>query len=508
MKKILPVLFLILFSIHSFAQNLFDGAPVFHGAKVVGNYPGTEFIFSIPVSGERPLMYNAIGLPEGLTIHPSTGIIIGNVPNKGEYKVTITASNSKGKATEELKIIIGETLCLTPPMGWNSWNVFASEIDEKLLMEIADAMVSTGMRDLGYQYINIDDFWHADFRDSITGKPMVDAKKFPHGMKYLADYVHEKGLKLGIYSCAGNLTCGRRFGGYGYEEIDAKTYDEWGIDLLKYDYCHAPISRKAATERYTKMGDALKKSGRSIVFSVCEWGLRKPWKWAQQAGGNYWRTTPDIFDVWNHSSVWQYGFMHILKKQKGLEKYAGPGHWNDPDMLTVGNYGTGKATSWNGKFKGMTDTEYQTEMSIWCLLNAPLLSSCNLGKMNEATLKILTNPEIIAINQDVLGEQAKRVSKAGGVWVYLKNLDDGKKAVGILNTSEKEKTFELSTKMLDIQSIWQVHDVWQHKKAGILAPGAKGETGELIGGGTITLTLKPHETVVLVLEKFVPKVGY
>jgi alpha-galactosidase len=187
-----------------------------------------------------------------------------------------------------------KVLCPTPPMGWNSWNVFASDINEKIVMQIADAMVNTGMSKIGYEYINIDDYWHADMR-AADGKPLVDSVKFPHGMKYLADYVHSKGLKLGIYSCAGNMTCGRRFGGYGYEEIDAKAYAEWGIDLLKYDYCYAPWSRKAAVERYTKMGTALKNSGRDIVFSVCEWGIRKPWLWAEKAGGSYWRTTPGYF---------------------------------------------------------------------------------------------------------------------------------------------------------------------------------------------------------------------
>jgi len=369
-------------------------------------------------------------------------------------------------------------------------------------------MVSTGMRDLGYQYINIDDFWHADVRDSITGKPKVDEKKFPNGMKYLSDYVHSKGLKLGIYSCAGTMTCGRRFGGYTFEEIDAKTYAEWGIDLLKYDYCYAPWGKKAAKERYTAMGTALKKSGRSIVFSVCEWGIRKPWLWAADAGGSYWRSTPDIFDVWSGGNAFMMSVMKILKRQNGLEKYAGPGHWNDPDMLTVGNYGTGKATSAKGMYKGMSDVEYQSEMSLWCMLNSPLLSSCNLAKMNEATLNILTNAELIAINQDVLGEQATRIHKAGKVWVYLKNMEGGKKAVAILNTSSKEKTFELTTKILDIEGRWLAHDVWQHKEAGLLAPDAAAQTGELVGGGIITLTIKPHETVVLKLEKFVARVGY
>lgn len=399
-------------------------------------------------------------------------------------------------------------LCPTPPMGWNSWNVFAADVDEKIIMEIADAMVNTGMSKLGYEYINIDDYWHADMR-AADGRPLVDSAKFPHGMKYLADYVHSKGLKLGIYSCAGNMTCGRRFGGYGYEEIDAKAYAEWGIDLLKYDYCYAPWSRKAAVERYTKMGTALKNSGRDIVFSVCEWGIRKPWLWAEKAGGSYWRTTPDIFDTWSGGNAFMMSVMKILKRQRGLEKYAGPGHWNDPDMLTVGNYGTGKATSAKGMYKGMSDMEYQSEMSLWCMLNSPLLASCDLRSMNEATKNILTNPEVIAINQDKLGEQAKLVSTKGKMWVYLKNMEGGKKAVAVLNTSGKEKTFELSTKILDMEGIWKAYDVWQHKEAGLLSPEAtKGQTGELVVPGSISLTVKPHETVVLVLEKWVAKVGY
>ncbi len=505
MKKILTLL-LFLPSI-LFAQNLFEGAPVFQGAKITGNYPATEFLFTVPATGERPITFSAKNLPAGLKLDAATGIINGKIDVAGEYVVTVEAVNKKGVAEEELKIVIGDKLCLTPPMGWNSWNVFASEIDEKLLMEIADAMVSTGMRDLGYQYINIDDYWHADVR-TAEGKPVVDAAKFPHGMNYLSDYVHAKGLKLGIYSCAGNMTCGRRFGGYTYEEIDAKTYAEWGIDLLKYDYCYAPAPRKAAVERYTKMGTALKKSGRSIVFSICEWGVRKPWLWAADAGGSYWRSTPDVFDVWTGGNLWMMSVMKILKRQQGLEKYAGPGHWNDPDMLTVGNYGAGKATSAKGLYKGMNDTEYQSEMSMWCLLNSPLLSSCNLGKMNEATLNILTNPEVIAINQDVLGKQAKLVHKAGKIWVYLKNMEGGKKAVGVLNSSGEEKSFELTTKMLNIEGSWQARDIWQHKEAGLLAADAIGKTGELVGGGTISLTIKPHETVVLRLEKFVAKVGY
>lgn len=416
--------------------------PIFRGAKIVGNYPNTFFLHTIAAEGEKPILFSAIGLPEGLSLDVSTGIISGNAPKAGIYNITVSASNKSGTKTQNLEINIGDKLALTPPMGWNSWNVFASDIDEKTIMEIADAMVNTGMRDAGYEYINIDDYWHADLRET-NGKPKVDEKKFPHGMKYLADYVHSKGLKLGIYSCASNYTCGRRFGSYGYEEIDAKTYAEWGIDLLKYDYCFAPWNRKSAIERYTKMGNALKTSGRSIVFSICEWGLRKPWKWGAKAGGSYWRTTADIFDYWKGSNPFQLSVMQILKQQIGLENYAAPGAWNDPDMLIVGNYGKGNATSAKGKFKGLSDPEYQSHFALWCMLNAPLLSSCDLRNMNDATKHILLNNELIELNQDIAGKQASLISKKKGIWVYKKELFDGV-AYAVFNTNSKRKSFVVS----------------------------------------------------------------
>ena len=419
---------------------LFSGPPVFHGAKIVGNYPNTDFLFAIPATGERPIVYDVEKLPVGLMLDKKTGFITGNIKDTGTYQLKLTVTNKSGSASEELKIVIGDKLCLTPPMGWNSWNVFTSDVSEKLLIEMADAMASNGMRDLGYQYINIDDYWHASARED-DGRPKVDPAKFPHGMKYLSDYMHSKGLKLGIYSCAGNKTCGKCFGGYTHEEIDAKTYAEWGIDLLKYDYCFAPWGRKPAEERYTKMGTALKHSGRSIVFSVCEWGIRHPWKWAAKAGGSYWRTTPDIFDTWNHGSPWQMSVMSILRRQKGLEKYAGPGHWNDPDMLLVGNHGTGKATSAKGMFKGMTQEEYKSHFAMWSILNAPLLTSCDLRNISKEDFAIITDPTLIAINQDELGAQARLVRKENGLWVYYKQLTGGRRVVARFNPTNKTRHY-------------------------------------------------------------------
>lgn len=420
-------------------QILYEGPPVFHGAKVVGNRPHTELIFTVPATGKRPITFTTVNLPAGLNLEASTGIIRGTVNERGNYTIRVTAKNSIGETSQNIQLVIGDKLCLTPPMGWNSWNVFTNTLDEKMVIEMADAMVSTGMRDLGYQYINMDDYWH-DTARAADGKPQANPVKFPHGIKWLADYVHSKGLKLGIYSDAGTKTCGKCFGSYQYEEIDAKTYAEWGVDLLKYDFCFVPWKKKQAVERYTKMGEALKNSSRSITYSVCNWGLFAPWKWAPKAGGNYWRTTPDIIDSWKKNPIWYGSVMSIMKRQNKVLKYQQQGHWNDPDMLIVGNYGNGKATGGKGKYKGLSDLEYQSHMALWAFTNAPLLSSCDLLKMNEPTKNILMNAELLAINQDSLTANAVLTLKKNGVWYYEKQLSNHKVAHLAVNVSGKPKT--------------------------------------------------------------------
>lgn len=442
MKKIILALSVIVsVSLSAQTGDLFSGPPVLRGAKVVGNYPNTDFLFTIPATGDRPMEFEAERLPAGLTLDRKTGFITGKITNAGEYNVTVIVKNKSGKVSEDLKIVVGDKLCLTPPLGWNSWNVFTSDVNEKLVIEIADAMVANGMRDLGYEYINLDDYWHAPQREA-DGRPKADPVKFPHGMKYLSDYMHSKGLKLGIYSCAGTMTCGKQFGGYQHEEIDAKTYAEWGIDLLKYDYCFAPKGQKDAIERYTAMGSALKKSGRSIVFSICEWGGRKPGEWGATVGGSYWRTTGDIVDAWKHTGY--NTVTSIIQKQKGLEKNAGPGHWNDPDMLIVGNHGTGKATSRGGTLKGLTQDEYYTHFAMWCMLDAPLLTSCDMRNVSKEDLAIMANPTLLAISQDELGEEAHQVKTKGGMWFYQKRMKDNSYAIAVINTGNKAKDYKMN----------------------------------------------------------------
>ena len=308
-----------------------------------------------------------------------------------------------------------EQLAKTPPMGWNSWNKFGCNVSEVMIMGIADAMVSSGMKDAGYQYIVIDDCWQVS-RDE-TGEIVVDKDRFPHGMKYVADYVHSKGLKFGIYSCAGSRTCAGRPGGLGHEYQDARTYAAYGVDYLKYDWCNS--STQEAKSSYANMRDALYKAGRPIVFSLCEWGQNKPWEWASTVG-QLWRTTGDISDNWN-------SMIGIFDKQKDIARYAGPSGWNDPDMLEVGN-------------GGMTFEEYKTHFSLWCMLAAPLLAGNDLATITPETKSILMNKEMIAVNQDTLGVQATCYRDNGDYQIWVKGLSNNEKAICLLNKGDEKKT--------------------------------------------------------------------
>ncbi len=311
-------------------------------------------------------------------------------------------------------------LAETPPMGWNSWNRFGPNINEQMIREMADAMVSSGMKAAGYEFINIDDTWEG-YRDSL-GFIHPDSTRFPHGMKALADYVHSKGLKLGIYSDAGDKTCAGRIGSRGHEYQDALTYAKWGIDYLKYDWCNTEGLNPIGA--YTTMRNALYAAGRPIVFSICEWGSNKPWLWAGDVG-NLWRTTSDIsanFDHDVHHPTWtQLCVMSILDLQVPLRKYAGPGHWNDPDMLEVGN--------------GMTHSEDRAHFSMWCMLAAPLIAGNDLRDMPAETKEILENREVIAVDQDSLGVEGFRYSSDDSLEVWFKPLEKGDWAMCFLNRS-------------------------------------------------------------------------
>jgi len=328
-----------------------------------------------------------------------------------------------------------DDLAKTPPMGWNSWNHFACDVTEELIRETADAMVASGMKDAGYLYVNIDDCWHGA-RDE-NGFIQPDPERFPSGMKALADYVHSKGLKLGIYSDAGWKTCAGRPGSRGYEYQDALTYARWGVDYLKYDWCNTEALN--AEGAYLTMRDALFAAGRPIVFSLCEWGDNQPWEWAQPIG-HLWRTTGDIYACFDcekdHGNWSSWGVLRILDKQEGLRVHAGPGHWNDPDMMEVGN--------------GMTESEDRAHFSMWAMLAAPLIAGNDLRNMSEATRSILTNREVIAVDQDPLGIQGFKHTVAGDLEIWFKPLEDEDWAMCILNRGSSPR---------EVEFVWQDEDV-------------------------------------------------
>lgn len=336
------------------------------------------------------------------------------------------------------------TLCATPPMGWNSWNFFEGKISDSIIRQIADALLANGMKDAGYEYIIIDDLW-TNGRDK-NNVLIADPVRFPYGIKILADYIHSKGLKLGIYSDAAQHTCGGVSGSYGFEELDAKTFASWGIDYLKYDYCNAPEDVITAFTRYKKMSDALKATGRPIVYAICEWGQRKPWLWAKAAGGHLWRTTWDLRDTWQSNNKDLTGIIEIFNDQDSLAQYAGPGGWNDPDMLMVGLYGKGSSSNAGTNGKGCTKTEYETHFALWCMLAAPLIVNSDIRKISSETLQLLTNKDLIAINQDKLGKQANTIYNKDSVQVLMKNLSGGNLAICIFNKSGTAKNISLNLK--------------------------------------------------------------
>ncbi|MDQ8204449.1 glycoside hydrolase family 27 protein [Pelagicoccus sp. SDUM812003] len=354
-----------------------------------------------------------------------------------------------------------EGLALTPPMGWNSWNTFATNINEELIIGVADAMIENGMRDAGYVHINLDDGWMMMERDE-NGDLVPDPEKFPNGLKHLADYLHERGFKFGVYGDAGSKTCAGYPGNMGHEYQDARKYAEWGVDYLKYDWCYT--GERNAKEAYTTMRDALYAAGRPVVFSMCEWGTAEPWLWAQDVG-HLWRTTGDIISCYDCTQEWSMGWKKILDLQmslnpglKGLEEYAGPGHWNDPDMMEVGNH-------------GISLEESRSHFSLWCILAAPLIAGNDVRDMTPEVTAILTNAEAIAINQDPLGKQGTRIYQDDEKEIWIKYLENNDFAVCVLNASDEPRETSLQWEQFQNHfSTWntnyEIRDIWDAQNIG------------------------------------------
>ncbi len=439
--------------------------PQINGAEIYGQRPDKPFLFKIPTTGKRPINFKVKNLPEGLILDSRNGIISGKVTSKGNYKIEITATNDFGSDKKFLKIVIGENLALTPPMGWNSWNCWGLEVNEEKIFASAKAFIETGLADHGWSFINIDDGWEI-FGKSKSQKrkengEIITNEKFPN-IKKLADDIHKLGLKIGIYSSPGELTCGGYTGSLGYELKDAETFAKWGIDYLKYDLCGFRKIMKNTNDPqelippYKLMGECLAKVNRDIIYSICEYGNGKVWEWGEKVGGQLWRTTGDIWDNWNR--VRQIGFGKIE-----AAKYAKPGHWNDPDMLVVGKIG------WGPKLHQtqLTPDEQYTHVSLWALLSAPLLLGNDLSALDEFTKNLITNDEVIAIDQDVTGKQAVPIIKENGIEVWQKILDGDKIAIGIFNLNDENVSYALNLNEINFEKSVLIRDVWKQKDIGV-----------------------------------------
>jgi alpha-galactosidase len=451
-------------------------SPRINSAKVFGVRPEHPFLFTIAATGDRPMSFAADGLPDGLKLDATSGQITGVLKDRGEHTVTLHAKNSRGEAQQKFKIICGSQIGLTPALGWNSWNCFAGAVTAEKVKSAADAMVKSGLINHGWTYINIDDYWEVKpqaVNDPTLQGPQRDAEgrivpnpRFPD-MKNLTDYVHAKGLKIGLYSSPGPRTCGGCIGSYEHEDLDAQQYADWGFDYLKYDWCsyaqvvreHVPAelrnSLPTLQKPYQVMRAGLDKAPRDILFSFCQYGMGDVWKWGAEIGGNSWRTTGDIRDSW--SSMAGIGFA-----QAGHELYAGPGHFNDPDMLVVGMVGWGPRLHPTH----LSPNEQYTHISLWCLLDSPLLIGCDMTQLDEFTLSLLTNDEVLEVNQDPFGKQAGRIAKDGDLEVWAKDMEDGSKAVGLFNRGKAEAKVTANWSDLGLTGKLKVRNLWSQKDLG------------------------------------------
>ena len=462
-------------------------APHINGPLVYGVRPGSPFLYRIPCTGERPMKFSARNLPTGLTLDGQSGIITGKISIAGTNRVTLIVRNAHGTAKREFRIVVGQQLALTPPMGWNSWYIYLHHVTQAAMCKAADQMIASGMADYGYQYVNIDDCWarQPGLTNSEVGEPVRDAngqilpnKRFPD-IKGLVDYIHAKGLKAGIYSSPGPKTCAGFEGSWQHEAQDARTFADWGFDFLKYDWCSYAhifqdgdprltntVSAQAAKGLagykfpYELMSRELQKQNRDIVFNLCQYGRGEVWKWGADVG-NSWRTTGDLGAARDTKLP---GFYSIAFSNAKHWQYARPGAWNDPDYILIGWIGADHGKS--SKRTTLTADEQYSYMSLWSLMAAPLIFSGDMTKLDAFTLNVLCNSEIIAVDQDPLGRQANILRHTDGEFVLVKNLEDGSKAVGLFNLGEQPAKIAVSWTELGISGKQHVRDLWRQKDLG------------------------------------------
>ncbi|MCC6126453.1 MAG: NPCBM/NEW2 domain-containing protein [Pirellulales bacterium] len=465
--------------------------PRINSPAVYGCRPGNPFIYRIPTSGKRPMTFAADNLPAGLNLDAKNGIITGVNPPRGEYVVTFRAANDLGSCEKKFKIVSGDRLALTPPMGWNDWYGYFDGVTDRLMREAADKLVESGLADAGYQYVGIDDCWMnapADsqhVKDPLRRGPLRDAdgnimpnKHFPD-MKALTDYIHAHGLKAAIYTSPGPMTCAGYGGSYQHEERDARQFADWGFDLLKYDWCHYSKIAKSETDLdelkkpYILMGNILKKQKRDIVFNICQYGMGNVWEWGAEVGGHSWRTSGDLIHEPER-------FIDIAIKNAAIAKYNGPGGWNDPDFFL--HMGIKEEP---GLF---TPNEQYTLVSLWSLLAVPLVYGDGLHKIDDFLLSVLCNSEVIEIDQDPLGKCARTVLLGEEAVLFVKDMEDGSKAVGLCNRGEMEIEIAAKWSDLGLAGKQRVRDLWRQKDLGEFSDSFTAKVGR---HGTFLIRLWP-----------------
>ena len=441
--------------------------PRINGPPVYGCRPGSPFIYRIPTTGERPIAFSIDGLPLGLELRQDTGIITGRVNERGDYRLTLKASNQYGSDQKRFRILCGDNLALTPPMGWNHWYAHYDRITDQMVREAADVMVSSGMADVGYQYVNIDDCWMNAPEDD---DPLRDArgnilcnKHFPD-MNALTDYIHSKGLKAGIYTSPGPLTCAGFTGSYQHEEQDARQFAAWGFDFLKYDWCsyerivENDHSLASLQRPYWLMGEILNKLNRDVVFNLCQYGWGRVWEWGGRVGAHSWRTAGDL--GYELDRVFE-----VALENAEHRPFSKPGNWNDPDYIQIGYVG-------NARGKGMPKpcplypNEQYAYMSLWALMASPLFYSGDMSRLDEFTLNVLCNPEVIEVNQDPIGDSGQVQLLTDDTFVMIKQMEDGSKTAGVFNRGEIENDVTLCWDQVGLEGKYQMRDLWRHKEIG------------------------------------------
>ena len=452
--------------------------PKINGPSVYGSRPGSPFLYRIPCTGVRPMEFSAKKLPAGLKLDTETGIITGQAPSKpGQYNVTLTAANGNGRAKRIFKIVVGDTLAVTPPMGWNHWYTWYNRITAEKMRQAADVMIDSGMADFGYQYVNIDDCWM--IKPGSNDPELQGENRKPDGtintnarfgdMKAMTDYIHAKGLKAGLYTGPGPTTCAGFVASYQHEQQDAKTFAGWGFDFLKYDWCsYGQIAKDSSLDElkkpYILMGDILRKLDRDFIFNLCQYGMGNVWEWGGEVGGHCWRTTGDLGLERGTNLP---GFYRIGLSNAQHWQYAKPGQWNDPDYILIGYIGNAHRIDEPPKPTTLTPNEQYSYMSMWCLMAAPLFYSGDMAMLDEFTLNILCNAEVIEVDQDALGRQAQPILQTEQALILAKPMEDGSLAVGLFNLDEVAAPIAVTWEQIGIKGRQWVRDLWRQKDLGV-----------------------------------------